>query len=139
MGITADPNNSAEMACHFLHTTRQSVANNGNSNYFSCPTSTLDYRIEVVNDCNGLGLVANRDIAKGEIVFGESLEFTFSDVQDGDWLLLTKNYKVHEQDRTSKLPECLPVSRKSLLETHGVPMLYSNKANAVLIEKWHLE
>ncbi|CAB9503109.1 PostSET [Seminavis robusta] len=111
---------------------------NTNPNYVLCPVSTYDYRIEFVDDCNGVGLVANRDIAKGEGVFSESLEFSFRDVRDGDWLLLAKNYEEDEEiERTKALPLCLPVNPKVLLETHGVPMLFREADS--LIERWHLE
>jgi len=86
------------------------------------PKKTEDYIIK----CSkyGLGLYANRDIAKGEQIFEDSIEFTFSDVQDGDCLLLDSTLTASTQSREGKVPSRFPLSRDTLNKTHGVPQLY---------------
>ena len=51
------------------------------------PAYTCDYR--VVNGISGgLGMVANRDIKKGEMVLSNSIEFLFADVHMVDLVML---------------------------------------------------
>ena len=50
-----------------------------------CPAVTEDYRI-VQDERGGFKVVANRFIKKGKRVMRDSLEFPFSDVQDGDYM-----------------------------------------------------
>lgn len=128
-------------------------------NYVFCPAATEDYRIVPTvgeyGTTNDYGLVANRNIKKGASVFEDSLEFCFSDVRDGDWLLLAPNPEIEEEEegnddndeQKEKTPICLPINRHVLLVTHGVPGLIppdnsstsSSSNSSVLKELWRLE
>lgn len=106
------------------------------SNYVLCPRSTADYRIE--QRTFGYCLVANRAFAKGDGVFGESLEFCFRDVRTGDQLLLCGNY---DGDDENQKAICLPLDQKVLMETHGVGLLQDDDDDDDQLPKeaWHLE
>lgn len=87
------------------------------------PAITEDYRLKMDPDPEmGLGLVANRKIKKGELVFGDSIEFIFSDVRESDYLLFQGHHKASKKSGT-KIPSTMPVTRDMLLRSHGVPAL----------------
>ena len=85
------------------------------------PAINIDYYLKN-DDKTGLGIFARRNIKKGEKIFDDSIEFMFSDVIEGDYLLLQGHHKASKKSGT-KIPATLPVTRKMLLLTHGVPGL----------------
>jgi len=87
------------------------------------PAITYDYCLKMDPDPEmGIGLVANRKIKKGELVFGDSIEFIFSDVRESDYLLFQGHHKASKKSGT-KIPPTMPVTRDMMLRTHGVPAL----------------
>jgi len=86
------------------------------------PKKTEDYTIK----CSkyGLGLYANRNIAKGEMIFVDSIEFLISDVQDGDCLLFDSTLTASKESREGEVPSRFPLSPDTLNRTHGVPQLH---------------
>ena len=89
---------------------------------FLFPTRTPDYRVS--RGELGLGLVANRNIKKGKPIFRDSLEYTFSNVIDGDQLLFDCGYyKKARGLAKATLPQFSPLTRDTLIETHGVSEL----------------
>jgi hypothetical protein len=87
------------------------------------PAITWDYYLSMDPDpAMGIGLVANRKIKKGELVFGDSIEFIFSDIREGDYLLLQGHRKASKKSGT-KVPPKMPITRDMLLRSHGVPAL----------------
>lgn len=85
------------------------------------PAITEDYYLKN-SDKTGLGIFAHRNIKKGEPIFEDSIEYMFSDVIEGDYLLFQGNRRASKKSGT-KIPKTLPVTRKMLLLTHGVPGL----------------
>jgi hypothetical protein len=103
------------------------------------PAFTWDYYLK--NDEKwGIGIVARRNIKKGELVFAsDSLEFMFSDVIEGDYLLLQGHQKASKRSRT-KVPSTLPVTREMILRTHGVPALTADPSGKTAgVIRWKLE
>ena len=87
------------------------------------PAITWDYYLKMDPDPNmGIGLVSNRKMKKGELVLGGSVEFIFSDVREGDYLLFHGHQKASKKSGT-KVPSKMPVTRDMLLRNHGVPAL----------------
>jgi hypothetical protein len=87
------------------------------------PAFTWDYR--VVNKggpCGGFGLVATRNIKKGELVFSDSYEFMFADVQEGDVLRFDRYEKASRRSEKD-IPPTFPLTRDVLTRSHGVPVL----------------
>jgi len=84
------------------------------------PAYTEDYR--VLKGKHDFCLVANRKIQQGKAVFADSIEFTFSDVLDGDQLLLDRHKRASRKAKTDIL-QYLPITRETLFATHGVPTL----------------
>lgn len=82
------------------------------------PAVTEDYAVSN-NLRYGMGLVANRNIKKGGLVFQESLEYTFGDVEDGDYLVLDRHDEA-SKITSSKVPAQIPISEHFLWETHGM-------------------
>ncbi|CAB9520351.1 PostSET [Seminavis robusta] len=110
-----------------------------------CPAFTNDYRV-VSGKCGGegLGMVANRFIAKGDPILLDSLEFLFSDVEDGDSLRLHNHEMASLAARYEKgegpVPELYPITKEMLLQTHGVPTLIENSDEEDKpAETWRLE
>lgn len=103
------------------------------------PAYTNDYRI-VKGACAGLGMVANRDIKKGEMVLTDSIEFLFADVQEGDNIILVGN-ELASLESEKPVPERLPITRDMLIRTHGVPVLQPDPENpeSAGIESYRLE
>lgn len=86
------------------------------------PAYTGDYRVGKGDI--GYGLFATRKIKKGTIIMDEdSMEYSFSDVMDGDALLLDRYKKASKKGKTD-IPQYHPLMRETLLTTHGVPCLY---------------
>ena len=83
----------------------------------------MDYYLKMDPDPNmGIGLVANRNMKKGELVLGDSIEFVFSDVREGDCLLFHGHHKASKKSGT-KVPSKMPITRHTLIESHGVQAL----------------
>ena len=103
------------------------------------PAYTNDYRL-VNGACAGLGMVANRDIKKGEMVLTDSIEFLFADVQEGDNIILVGNELASLQSE-KPVPTRLPVTRDMLIRTHGVPVIQPDPENpeSAGIESYRLE
>lgn len=102
------------------------------------PAYTCDYRI-VNGACGGLGMIANRDMKKGEIVLTESLEFLFADVQEGDHIILV-GHELASRESDKPVPERVPITRDMLVRTHGVPLLNeSPDKNWAGVESYRLE
>lgn len=103
-----------------------------------CPAYTPDYRV-VGGQCGGegLGLVANRFIAKGETILKDSIEFLFSDVEDGDFLRLHNHHLANaaRSDDEGPVPLLHPITKDMLLRTHGVPSIMEDGK----CETWRLE
>ena len=85
------------------------------------PAINYDYYLKN-DEKTGLGLIARRNMKKGELIFSDSIEYIFSDIVDGDYLLL-QGYRRASKKSGTKVPTTLPVTRKMLLLTHGVPGL----------------
>lgn len=89
----------------------------------------------------GYGLFATRKIKKGKMIMDDnSLDYSFSDVVDGDMLLLDRSKKASNSSNED-IPQYLPVTRDMLLRTHGVPCLYpdpTDESSAGII-RWRLE
>jgi len=85
------------------------------------PSDTGDYRLSNIPS-KGLGLVATRHIAKARLIFDDSLEYSFTDVIEGDTILFDNNEHASKRSKTS-IPQYLPLTRHMLLQTHGVPTL----------------
>lgn len=102
------------------------------------PAYTNDYRL--VNGVCGLGMVANRNIAKGDMVMTDSIEFLFADVQEGDNIILV-GHEMASRESEIPLPERVPITRDMLIRTHGVPVLKPDPANpeSAGIEFYRLE
>eukprot|EP00550_Attheya_septentrionalis_P010985 CAMPEP_0198304438 /NCGR_PEP_ID=MMETSP1449-20131203/57391_1 /TAXON_ID=420275 /ORGANISM="Attheya septentrionalis, Strain CCMP2084" /LENGTH=494 /DNA_ID=CAMNT_0044006961 /DNA_START=72 /DNA_END=1556 /DNA_ORIENTATION=+ len=102
------------------------------------PAFTWDYYLK--NDEKwGIGIVARRNIKKGELVFSDSLEFMFSDVIEGDYLLLQGHQNASKKSRT-QVPSTLPVTREMILRTHGVPALTADPSGKTAgVIRWKLE
>jgi len=102
------------------------------------PAITGDYRVG--KNKLGFGLFANRKIKKGTMVMDEySLDYSFSDVIDGDMLLLDR-YKKASKKSNSDIPQYLPITRETLLTTHGVPCLYPDPSGETAgTIRWRLE
>jgi len=103
------------------------------------PTETDDYIIK--NDNNSLGLYANRNIKKGQLIFDDSIEFIFSDVKDGDCLLLeSTTVMASKKCEGGEVLTQFPLTREVLTRTHGVPKLYPDPTGrSGGIVSWHLE
>jgi hypothetical protein len=102
------------------------------------PAYTNDYRV-VNGQFGGLGMVANRFIAKGEMVLSDSIEFLFADVQQGDHILLV-GHDICSQYSEAPVPARIAVTRDMLIRTHGVPVLQEDPTGATAgIESWRLE
>lgn len=87
------------------------------------PAITWDYYLKMDPDPKmGIGLVANRKIKKGELIFSDSIEFIFSDVREGDYLLFQGHHKASKKSGTN-VPSKMPITRDMLLRSHGVPAL----------------
>lgn len=101
------------------------------------PAITWDYVLKQ-GPC-GIGVFANRNIRKGELVFGDSFEFMFADVQDGDRLRLERHDKASSKSKTS-IPSHFPLTREILTRTHGVPILTEDPTgNTAGTITWRLE
>ena len=101
------------------------------------PAFTWNYR--VVKGELGFGLVASRKIKKGELVFSDSLEFSFCDVLDGDQVLFDRHQKASRICRET-IPKLFPLTRDTLLRTHGVPTLNPDPSGeSAGIVSWRLE
>lgn len=102
------------------------------------PAYTGDYR--VAKGDIGYGLFASRKIKKGEIIMDEhSIEYSFSDVMNGDKLLFDR-YKKASKKGKQDIPHYHPISTTTLLKTHGVPCLYpdpSGETGGTI--RWRLE
>lgn len=85
------------------------------------PAITWDYYLKNDPKC-GIGIVARRNIKKGEKIFDDSIEFMFRDVAEGDYLLLQGHRKASKKSGTD-VPATFPLTREVLLLTHGVPGL----------------
>mmetsp|Transcript_43672 Transcript_43672/g.48578 ORF Transcript_43672/g.48578 Transcript_43672/m.48578 type:complete len:389 (+) Transcript_43672:45-1211(+) len=105
-----------------------------NAIYF--PVSTKDYYIKNDEKGMGFGLFASRNIKKGKLIFDDSIEFMFSDVAEGDYLLL-QGHEEASKNSKSNVPATFPVTQEMLLHTHGVPFLVSSCVGHVI--KWRLE
>lgn len=103
------------------------------------PAYTNDYRL-VNGACGGLGMVANRNIKKGEMVMNDSIEFLFADVQEGDNIILV-GHDMASRESEIPLPERFPLTRDMLNRTHGVPVLRPdpNNPKSAGIEFYRLE
>ena len=103
------------------------------------PAYTNDYRL-VNGACSGLGMVANRNIKKGEMVLTDSIEFLFADVQEGDNIILV-GHELASLESEKAVPERLPLTRDMLIRTHGVPVLSEDPENpeSAGIESYRLE
>ena len=88
------------------------------------PAFTWDFRLVNSSNC-GLGLVATRNIKKGDMVFSDSYEFMFTDVQDGDVLRFDRHEKASRRSEED-VPATFPLTREVLTHTHGVPCLKDN-------------
>jgi hypothetical protein len=106
-------------------------------NHFLFPAVTEDYRL--TKGKFGYQLVANRRIKKGSVVLADSLEFLFSDVQDGDCLWFSAN---HEEETSSKLPSGAggteipayhPITRHMLTQTHGLYEIQKQSSEEVVL------
>lgn len=91
------------------------------------PAVTWDYRLHNSSNC-GLGLVAARNIKKGDLVFSDSYEFMFTDVQDGDVLRFDR-YKKASRKSEEDVPATFPLTREILTRTHGVPCLIEDESD----------
>lgn len=102
------------------------------------PAYTNDYRL--VNGMCGLGMVANRNIKKGDMVMTDSIEFLFADVQEGDNIILVGN-EMASRESDLPVPERVSITRDMLIRTHGVPVLKPDPANpeSAGIEFYRLE
>lgn len=102
------------------------------------PAITHDYYIGKGN--LGFGLFANRKMKKGKMMFDDSLEYNFSDVEDGDMLLLDRNRKASQVSGVD-IPQYFSLSRETLLTTHGVPCLCPDPEDpeSAGIIRWRLE
>eukprot|EP00978_Attheya_sp_CCMP212_P020753 scaffold59827_cov51-Attheya_sp.AAC.5 len=102
-----------------------------------CPAITYDYRVG--NGKYGLALFANRNFKKGDEIFSESLEFHFTDVRDGDSLLLDQHEKASRKGNT-EVPQFVPLKYEALEVTHGAVMLKPDPMNeSAGSERWGLE
>lgn len=86
------------------------------------PAATWDYSVTAKGKF-GFGLLAARNMKKGEMIFSDSVEFTFADVVDGvgDHLIFNGNRKASRRTK-SKVPTQFPLTRDVLSRTHGVPV-----------------
>ena len=101
------------------------------------PAFTYNYR--VAKGELGFGLVAAKKIKKGELVFSDSLEFSFCDVIDGDQLLFDRHQKASKLSHET-IPKFFPLTREVLLRTHGVPVLIPDPSGkSAGIVSWRLE
>jgi len=103
------------------------------------PAYTDDYRI-VKGSRAGLGMVANRDMKKGEMVLKDSIEFLFADVQEGDNIILV-GHELASLESEVPVPSRLPLTRDMLIRTHGVPVLREDPDDpeSAGIESYRLE
>lgn len=103
------------------------------------PAVTWDFRLHNSSDC-GLGLVAARNIKKGALVFSDSYEFMFTDVQDGDILRFDRHEKASKRSEED-VPATFPLTRELLTHTHGVPCLKEdeNDPSSAGTITWKLE
>jgi hypothetical protein len=102
-----------------------------------CPAITDDYRVG--NGKYGLALFANRNFKKGDEIFSESLEFHFTDVRDGDSILLDQHEMASRKGNT-EVPQFVPLTYEALDVTHGAVMLKPDPTNeSAGFAKWHLE
>jgi hypothetical protein len=85
-----------------------------------------------------LGLVANRKIRKGELVFGDSYEFLFQDVLEGDVLRFDRHERASRKSKY-QIPPTFPLTRDILTRTHGVPAVKRTEPEGTIIVSWQLE
>ena len=85
------------------------------------PARTCDYYLKN-DDVYGLGIVANRPMKKGKMAVSDSIEFMFSDVKEGDYLLLD-DVQMARRKSDTLVPERIPLTQEMLERTHGVPCL----------------
>ena len=85
------------------------------------PTWTKDYRITKRE--LGFCLVANRDIKKDTLIFHDSLEYTFSDVLDGDQLLFDSGWHDEAWWNKERISQYYTITRHTLIESHGIAYL----------------
>ena len=95
------------------------------SQYIYIPTKTRDYIIH--RGEKGLGLYANQDIMEGEEVFTNSLKYTVTDVDDGDYIVFNtkkvlERTKLAAKQAYNVVPFYVPVE-SDLIFTHGIPVL----------------
>ena len=92
--------------------------------YIYIPTKTEDYVIR--RGSKSLGLYANRSIFEGETIFHNSLQFTLTDVEDGDYALFNTSKSLteiqHKKEAYNVVPSRVPLE-SDLLFTHGIPVL----------------
>jgi hypothetical protein len=114
-------------------------------NHFLFPAVTEDYR--VTKGKFGFQLVANRRIPKGSTVMTNSLEFLFSDVEDGDCLWLANHNETSklpnssggggvDDDENGIVPAYLPITRHMLMETHGLYQIQKQSSEEVVLSSY---
>ena len=95
------------------------------SQYIYVPKRTQDYVIQ--RGEKGLGLYANRHIKEGEEIFQNSLQYTITDVEDGDKILFdARKVTTYAQKLKKEAYNVLPIScpvEADLIFTHGIPIL----------------
>jgi SET domain len=101
------------------------------------PTVTDDFMLSMGQV--GLGIVATRKIKKGQNIMLESFEYMFGDVQEGDRLWLNRSEEAAKKGGKD-LPTHIPLTRKMLLKTHGVPVIKPElSTDDEVVVSWHLE
>ena len=114
-------------------TTKESA---NNAIYY--PAITKDYVLKN-DEQRGYGMYANSNIPKNKLISFHSLEFLFTDVQEGDYLLMD-GYEDASKESQTKIPDRIPLTRDQLLRTHGIPVLLPDPMGQTAgIITWRLE
>ena len=109
------------------------------SQYIYVPAKTADYII--IKGSKGLALLANRSICEGETIFQNSIQFTLSDVQDGDRCLfhISKLFSGPTKETFYTVPTTTKITKDMLL-SHGIPVLSDDPSGKSLgIISYHLQ
>lgn len=95
------------------------------SQYIYVPIRTRDYIIQ--RGAKGLGLFAKRDIMEGGEIFANSLKYTVTDVEDGDYLVFNPGKVIKKSNIPAKqaynvVPPSIALEA-DLIFTHGTLVL----------------
>ena len=91
----------------------------------------------------GYGLATNKKIRKGKMIFEGSLDYTFSDVMDGDAVMFDRSSKASKMSARfggNPIPPFFHLTCKMLLQTHGIPTLVQDPSGKTAgTITWRLE